>query len=83
MRKREYTKIKKTIQRLLQRADEKCPPIYFDEYKATNFIKYLLALENSSGKRFGASTYCSRQSSLRYLYTIYVKKQSPELKEDL
>jgi len=81
--KKRDTKIKRTIRRLLQCADGKFPPIDFDEYEATNFIKYLLALENLSGKRFGPSTYCSRRSSLHYLYTIYSKKQSPEFKEDL
>ena len=79
--KKRDTKIRKTIRRLLQRADEKCPPIDFDEYEATNFIKYLLDLENSSGKRFGPSTYCSRRSSMQYLCAIYTKKQSPEFKK--
>ena len=50
-------KVKKMIRKLLRRADKNCPPIDFETYKPAHFFKYLLALENSDGKRFEASTY--------------------------
>ena len=76
-------KVKKMIRKLLRRADENCPPIDFETYEPAHFFKYLLALENSDGKRFGASTYNSRRSALHHLYTLYGKKQTTEFKEDM
>ena len=69
--------------KLLRRADENCPPIDFDTYEPAHFLKYLLALQNSDGIRFGASTYNSQRSALHHLYTPYGQKQTTEFKEDL
>ena len=76
--KEQDKQVKKMIRKLLRRADENCPPIDFDSYKPSDFLRYLLALQTTEGKRFGASTYNSRRSSLHHLYTIYGKKQSKE-----
>ena len=76
-------KVKKMIRKLIQRADQNCPPIDFDTYEPAHFLKYLLALQNSDGKRFGASTYNSGRSALHHLYTLYGKKQGTEFKEDM
>ena len=40
-------------------------------------------LQNSDGKRFGASTYNSQCSAQHHLYTLYGKKQTTEFKEDM
>ena len=71
-------KVKKMIRKLLRRANKNFPLIDFETYKPAHFLKYLLALENSDGKRFGASTYNSRRSALHYLYTLYGNKQTTE-----
>ena len=52
---------KKMIRKLLRRADENCPPIDSDSYDQSNFLRYLLALQTTEGKKFGASTYNSRK----------------------
>ncbi len=71
--RRQKNYVKKMIQILLRRADENCPLI--ETYKPAHFfLKYLLALQNSDGKRFGAYTYNARHSALHHLYTIYGKK---------
>ena len=71
------------ICKLKRRADENCAPINFDSYKPSHFLRYLLALHTSEGKKFGPSTYNSRRSSPHNLITIYGKKQSKEFKEEL
>ena len=69
---------------MLHIADKNCPPIDFETYKPSHLFKYLLALENSDGDRFGASTYNLQCSVLHHLYTQnYGKKQTTELKEDV
>ena len=75
--------VKKMIRKLIRRGDENCPPIDFDAYEPSHFLRYLLALQTSEGKRFGPSTYNSRQSALHHLYTIYGKKQSKHFQEEL
>ena len=59
--------VKKMICKLLRRADKNCPPIDFDSYDPSDFLRYLLALQTTEGKRFGTSTYNSRRSSLHHL----------------
>ena len=81
--KEQEIQVKKMIRKLVRRADENCPPIDFDSYKPSHFLRYLLALQTSEGKRFGPSTYNSRRSSLHHLFTIYNKKQTKEFKEEL
>ena len=75
--------VKKMIRKLIRRGDENCPPIDFDAYEPSHFLRYLLALQTSEGKRFGPSTYNSRRSALHHLYTIYGKKQSKNFQEEL
>ena len=33
--------LKKTLRKLLQKADENCPPLEFEKYKAKDFMVYL------------------------------------------
>ena len=62
------------IRKLLRRANKNCPSINFEIYKPAHYFKYLLALENSDGKQFGASPYNSRHPGLHHLCTLYGKK---------
>ena len=70
--------IKKTIRKLLQKADETCPPMDFKLYTAKDFLIYLLSLQNKKKKRLSSASYNGKSSSYFHLCRLYGYKQSEE-----
>ena len=49
--------IKRTIWKLLHKADETCPPMDFKEYTSKDFLVYLLSLRTKKKKRLSSASY--------------------------
>lgn len=53
-------------------------PINFDLVSATVIQRYLVGLRKSDGSKPGKSTYATARSSVRFLFTLYKARMSPE-----
>ena len=75
--------IKKTIRKLLQKADEKCPPMDFKMYTAKDFMIYLLSLRSKKKTRLSPASYNGKRSSYFHLCRMYGVKQSDEFMQQI
>ena len=71
---------KRMIRRLLNKADEKCPPINFETYEAKHFMK---SLGNNCGRRLSIASYCNKCSALSHLFRLYETKLSKKILPEL
>ena len=70
--------IKRTIRKLLQKADETCPPIDFKLYTAKDLLIYLLSLRTKKNTRLSSASYNGKRSSYFHLCRMYGVKQNEE-----
>ena len=70
--------IKRTIWKLLQKADETCPPMDFKEYTSKDFLIYLLSLRTKKKKRLRSASYNAKRSSHFHLCRMYGFRQDDE-----
>ncbi len=70
--------IKRTIWKLLQKADETYPPMDFKEYTSTDFLVYLLSLRTKKKKRLSSASYNAKCSSYFHLCRMYGFRQDEE-----
>ena len=70
--------IKRTIRKLLQKADETCPPIDVKLYTAKDLLIYLLSLGTKKNTRLSLASYNGKHSSYFHLCRMYGVKQNED-----